>query len=198
MLPNVTNLPLLAGVKFGLKVHLEHRILIFVDESGFYLLPATVRTYAPCGHTPILRAFLTHDYLSVISRITPQGWLFTITRDDSMNGLDSAHFLKHLFWQLDSKLLVIWDGAPIHRIQCVKDYLANCATKHIHLERLPAYALDLNPDEGVWNHLEYVELKNMCCSDLNHLHQELNLAILRLRHKPGLIQSFFTLAGLSI
>jgi transposase len=185
-------------VEMKKKAHLEHRILIFVDESGFYLLPATVRTYAPCGHTPILRAFLTHDHLSVMSGITPQGWLFTMTRDDSMNGLDSVHFLKHLLWQTNSNLLVIWDGSPIHRNQCVKDYLANGATKHIHLERLPAYAPDLNPDEGVWDHLKYVELRNMCCSDLNHLHRELNLAILRLRHKPDLIQSFFALAGLSI
>jgi transposase len=185
-------------VEMKKKAHLEHRILIFVDESGFYLLPATVRTYAPCGQTPILRAFLTHDHLSVMSGITPQGWLFTMTRDDSMNGLDSVHFLKHLLWQTNSKLLVIWDGSPIHRNQCVKDYLANGATKHIHLERLPAYAPDLNPDEGVWDHLKYVELRNLCCSDLNHLHRELNLAILRLRHKPDLIQSFFALAGLNI
>jgi transposase len=185
-------------VEMKKKAHLEHRILIFVDESGFYLLPATVRTYAPSGHTPILSAFLTHDHLSVMSGITPQGWLFTMTRDDSMNGLDSVHFLKHLLWQTKSKLLVIWDGSPIHRNHCVKDYLANGATKHIHLERLPAYAPDLNPDEGVWDHLKYVELRNMCCLDLNHLHRELNLAILRLRHKPDLIQAFFALAGLNI
>jgi transposase len=185
-------------VEMKRKAHLERRILVFVDESGFYLLPATVRTYAPRGHTPILHAFLTHDHLSVMSGITPHGWLFTMTRDDSMNGLDSVHFLKHLLWQTNSKLLVIWDGAPIHRNQCVKDYLANGATKQIHLERLPAYAPDLNPDEGVWNHLKYVELRNVSCSNLNHLRRELNLAILRLRSKPYLIQSFFALAGLSI
>jgi transposase len=185
-------------VEMKRKAHLERRILVFVDESGFYLLPATVRTYAPCGHTPILRAFLTHDHLSVMSGITPHGWLFTMTRDDSMNGLDSVHFLKHLLWQTDSKLLVIWDGSPIHRNQYVKDYLANGATKQIHLERLPAYAPDLNPDEGVWNYLKYVELRNICCSDLKLLRRELNPAILRLRRKPYLIQSFFALAGLSI
>ena len=95
-------------------------------------------------------------------------------------------------------MLVIWDGSPIHRNQCIKAYLANGATKQIHLERLPAYAPDLNPDEGVWNHLKYVELKNVCCTDLSNLHQELYLAIRRLRRKPYLIQSFFELAGLSL
>jgi len=63
---------------------------------------------------------------------------------------------------MNSNLLALWNRSPIHRNQYVKDYLANGATKHIHLERLPAYAPDLNPDEGVWDHLKYVELRNLC------------------------------------
>lgn len=133
-----------------------------------------------------------------MSGITPQGWLFTMTRAEALDGFNSVHFLKQLLWQTESKLLVIWDGSPIHRNQCIKEYLSNGAAKQIHLERWPAYAPDLNPDEGVWNHLKYVELKNVCCTDLSELHQELHLAIRRLRGKPHLIQSFFELAGLSI
>jgi transposase len=178
------------------KARLERRILVFVDESGFYLLPAAVRTYAPRGKTPILRVFQTRDHLSVMSGITPHGWLFTMTRFDSLNGSDSIHFLKHFRSQIDRKLLVIWDGSPIHRSMEVRTFLANGAAKQIHLERLPAYAPDLNPDEGTWRHLKRVELCNICCFDLKHLHQQLNLAILRLRRKPYLIQSFFDQAGL--
>jgi len=178
------------------KAHLEHRILVFVDESGFYLLPGTVRTYAPRGETPIVRVFQTHDHLSVMSGVTPQGWLFTMTRYDSLNGSDSIHFLKHLHSRTDHKLLVIWDGSPIHRSVAVRTFLANGAAKQIHLERLPAYAPDLNPDEGVWSYLKHVELRNICCFNLDHLHQQLNLAVLRLRRKPVLIQSFFEEAGL--
>jgi hypothetical protein len=33
----------------------ERRVPVFKDESGFYLLPGTVRTYAPEGLTPVLR-----------------------------------------------------------------------------------------------------------------------------------------------
>jgi len=55
------------------KARLERRILVFVDESGFYLLPAAVRTYAPRAKTPILPVFQTHDHLSVMSGITPHG-----------------------------------------------------------------------------------------------------------------------------
>jgi len=180
------------------KARLEDRILVFVDESGFYLLPAAVRTYAPCGKTPILRVLLTRDHLSVMSGITPQGWMFTMTRYEALNGSDSIHFLKHLHSQTDRNLLVIWDGSPIHRSKEVKAFLADGAAKHIHLERLPAYAPDLNPDEGTWQHLKQVELRNVCCLDLKHLHQQLGLAILRLRRKPYLIKSFFGRAGLPL
>jgi transposase len=43
----------------------EHRDLIFVDESGFYLLPGRVKTYAPKGETPILDEWQTRDHLAV-------------------------------------------------------------------------------------------------------------------------------------
>jgi transposase len=177
---------------------LERRTLVFIDESGFYLLPAIVRSYAPRGHPPILHVFKTRDHLSVMSGITPRGELFTLTRYESLAGADSVHFLKHLRWQIDRKLLVIWDGSPIHRGEEVKAYLADGAARHIHLERLPGYAPDLNPDEGTWRHLKRVELRNVCCLDLHHLHHQLGLAILRLRRRTDLIQSFFAEADLAI
>mgnify|MGYP001571496452 FL=1 len=133
-----------------------------------------------------------------MSAITSHGWLFTLVRDESLTNVESVRFLKHLLAQLDRKLLVIWDGSPIHRGKEVKAYLADGATKQIHLERLPPYAPDLNPDEGVWNHLKYVELRNVCCLDLLHLRHQLDLAVTRLRRKPYLIQTFFEGAGLDL
>lgn len=180
------------------QARLERKTLVFVDESGFYLLPARVRTYAPRGKPPTLRVFETRDHLSVMSAITTQGWLFTMVRDDSLTGVESVRFLKHLLTQLDRKLLVIWDGSPIHRGKEVKTYLADGATKYLHLEPLPPYAPDLNPDEGVWSHLKGVELCNLCCLNLGHLHHQLDLAVIRLRRKPYLVQSFFAGAGLDI
>jgi transposase len=111
---------------------------------------------------------------------------------------ESVLFLRHLRCYVADRLLVIWDGSPIHRSNAVKSYLANGGAPAIHLERLPAYAPDLNPDEGVWQHLKRVEMRNLCCADLDDLHHELRLAISRLRQKPQLIQSFFARVGLDI
>jgi transposase len=179
------------------KARQERRKLIFIDESGFYLLPAVVRTYAPCGETPVLKVFQTKDHLSVMSGITLTGQLFTLVRDEALTGCESVLFLKHLLHALSDKLLVIWDGSPIHRGAEVKTFLADGGAKHVHLERLPPYAPDLNPDEGVWDLLKYVELRNVCCLNLGHLHDELNLAIRRLRSKLYLIRACFKEAGLA-
>jgi len=157
-----------------------------------------VRTYAPRGVTPVLRPFVTRDHLSVMSGITPHGQLFTLTRQRPLRSVERIAFLGHVRRMLGRKLLVMWDGSPIHRSNEVKSFLANGGAQFVQLEKLPAYAPDLNPDEGVWQHLKHVEMRNLCCTDLHHLSVELNLAVKRLRKKPSVIQSFFAGAGLDI
>ena len=165
----------------------EGRTILFCDQSGFYLLPMVVRTYAPIGKTPILKENLTRDHLSAMSGITLDGKLYMMEQDRSFKGEDVVRFLKHLMRQIPGKLLVIWDGSPIHRGGAVKDFLAGGAASRIRLEQLPGYAPDLNPDEGVWKHLKCVELKNLCCESLSELRVELRKAKERLRHKRDVI-----------
>lgn len=62
-----------------------------------------------------------------------------------------------LLRKLRGKVLLLWDGSPIHRGQAVKDFLRAGAAKRLRLEQLPGYAPDLNPDEGIWNYLELSE-----------------------------------------
>ena len=186
----------LAGVEK--KARRAQQTPVFIDESGFYLLPGVARTYAPRGVTPALHPFVTRDHLSVMSGITPAGQLFTLTRRRPSTSSESIAFLGHVRRVVGRRLLVMWDGSPIHRSNEVKSFLANGGAQFVQLEKLPAYAPDLNPDEGVWQHLKYVEMRNLCCTDLRHLSVELNLAVRRLRQKPPLIQSFFAGAGLDI
>jgi transposase len=175
----------------------ERRTLVFVDEAGFYLLPSVVKTYAPRACTPILRARLTRDHLSVMGGMTPAGRIYTLVRQESLNGSHSIEFLVHLMRVASERLLVIWDGSPIHRRSIVQDFVSDTHGK-IKLETLPGYAPDLNPwDAGGWHHLKNVEMRNLICNDLEDLHQEFHLAIGRLRQKAWLIRSFFDQAGLN-
>jgi transposase len=176
----------------------ERRALVFEDESGFYLLPGVVKTYAPEGLTPVLREKQTRDHLSVIGGMTPTGRVYTLIRQESLNGLHCIEFLLHLLRVAGERLLVIWDGSPIHRRVEVQEFVASTQGR-VWLEALPGYAPDLNPwDEGGWHHLKNVELGNLVCRDLDELHQELDLAVGRLRQKPHLVRSFFAQAGLKL
>lgn len=165
---------------------------MFVDEAGFYLLPALVRTYAPIGETPLLRVPLTWDHLSAISAITPAGNLYLMMQGEAFKGPAIVRFLKHLLRHLPGKLLVIWDGLPAHHGAAVREFLAQGGAQRIHLEHLPGYAPDLNPDEGIWRYLKGVELRNVCCRDLPHLRHALRKAVARLRHKTDIIQACFS------
>jgi transposase len=166
--------------------------IVFVDEAGFYLLPALVRTYAPIGDTPLLRVPLSWDHLSVISAITPAGDLYLMMHEEAFKGPAIVRFLNHLLRHLPGKLLIIWDGLPAHHGPAVREFLAQGGAERIHFERLPGYAPDLNPDEGIWHYLKRVELRNVCCPDLKHLRYELRKAVARLRHKTDVIQACFS------
>src|SRR5208337_68156 len=107
----------------------ERRVLVFVDESGFYLLPGVVKTYAPEGQTPILRAKLTRDHLSVMGGMTRGGKIYTLVRQESLNGLHSIEFLVHLRRVAGKRLLVIWDGSPIHRRAEVQEFVSETRGK---------------------------------------------------------------------
>jgi transposase len=177
---------------------MEDRTIVFCDESGFYLLPMVVRTYAPVGETPILHEHLSRDHLSAISGITLEGKLYMLEQERAFKSEDVVRFLKHLMRQIPGKLLVIWDGSPIHRGQAVKEFLAGGAASRVRLEQLPGYAPDLNPDEGVWKHLKCVQLKNLCCESLAELKMELRKAKERLRHKRDVILGCIRQPGFEI
>ena len=121
------------------KARHERRTLVFVDESGFYLLPAMVRTYALCGEPTVLHPVLTRDHLSVMGAITPRGQLYTWVRRRALSGKESKLFLKHLLHHVAEKLLVSWDGSSIHWATEGKTFLADGGAKTIHLEPLPGY-----------------------------------------------------------
>jgi transposase len=154
-----------------------------------------VRTSAPIGQTPILSVELTRDHLSAIGGMTPDGRLFMHIQDHSYKGPDVVRFLQRLLRKIPGKLLIIWDGASIHRSQVVKEFLTKGGAKRIHLERLPGYAPELNPQEGVWNLLKRRELKNLCALDFQQLATELVRAKERLRHRKSVLCQCVAHAG---
>jgi len=159
------------------------------------LLPGVRRTWAPVGQTPLLRCPLSYDHLSVMSAIAPDGSFFLTLQKQAFDSQGVIAFLHGLLQEIEGKLLIIWDGAPIHRSKVIQQFLAHGAAKRILLERLPAYAPELNPDEGIWHHLKHVELANVCCKDLDELARKLDIAADNLGDNPEVIQACFHQCG---
>jgi transposase len=165
---------------------------VFIDEAGFYLLPAAVATYAPVGETPVLHEWLTRDHLSAISAVTPEGALRMQVYEEAITGAHVVRFLQHLARRLPGgKFWLFWDGAPIHRSRTVQAYLAAAPPGRFRVEQLPGYAPELNPDEGVWDQLKEHELANVSCLDLRQLRAELRAATQRLQRQPEVVRGFF-------
>lgn len=176
------------------KCQQEARTPVLVDESGFYLLPSVVKSYAPLGKTPILEHTLTREHLSVMGALTPTGRLFTKVQERSLKSPDVIGFLEYLLTKIAGKLLIIWDGAPIPRSKAIQAFLSKRHQQEpgrILVERLPGYSPALNPEEGVWRYLKYEEMANICCWNLEHLRHEFVKARERLRHKKHILRACF-------
>jgi hypothetical protein len=73
-----------------------------------------------------------------MSGITLEGKLLMMEQERAFKGPDVVRFLKHALGQIPGKLLVVWDGSPIHRSKVVKEFLKSGATSsRLQLEQLP-------------------------------------------------------------
>mgnify|MGYP001583934178 CR=1 FL=1 len=72
--------------------------------------------------------------------------------EDNIQGEEVAAFFRHLLHQVRGHRIVLLDNGTIHRGDPVQELLAR--TSRLHLEPFPSHAPELNPDEGVWNHLK--------------------------------------------
>ena len=109
------------------------------------------------GQTPILFHRDRHDRISTISGIAVSPKRFHCTLycqlyEDNIQGEEVAVFLRYLLRQVRGHLIALLDNGRTHRSDPVRELLAR--TSRLHLVPFPPYAPELNPDEGVWNHLK--------------------------------------------
>ena len=95
------------------------------------------------------------------------------------------------------KATLLWDGLPAHRSRAMRAWLAT-QRSWLVVERLPAYAPELNPVEGLWSSLKAVELVNLCGPTLAEVIDQAHKGVDRVRRAPHLAYSFLRHAGLSV
>jgi len=132
--------------------------------------------------------------LSLIGGLALWRFLFQI-HAGSIKSLQVIEFLKDLQQQVPGKILILWDGAPIHRSLLVKNFVA--ATQgRLQVERLPAYAPELNPVEYMWGHLKTHEIANLIATQAWELSREATAALRRMRRRHSLIAACYSQAEL--
>jgi hypothetical protein len=81
------------------------------------------------GQTSILREWWTRDHLSAIAALSLEGKLYFHCQDHAINSVDVVAFLEHLLREVPNRMVIIWDGAPIHRSHLIQEFLANGAAQ---------------------------------------------------------------------
>ncbi len=91
-------------------------------------------------------------------------------------------------------VLLLCDGLSAHHSKAMQAYLAT-QSRWLEVERLPAYAPDLNPAEGFWANLKGRELANRCDLEVSRSVAAAHHGARRVRGNQQLLFSFPTPNG---
>jgi transposase len=168
----------------------EKAEIFFEDESGVRSDFHSGTTWAPKGHTPVVRVTGQRFSLNMISAVSARGLLRFMVVRGGVGARVFIGFLKRLMHGQRRPIYLIVDGHPSHRSKLVKAYVESLQGK-LRLFFLPPYSPELNPDELVWNDVK----NNGVGRALIHSPKDLTAAVVaRLRHlqkSPQIVRSFF-------
>jgi len=122
--------------------------------------------------------------------------LYTRHFTGSIHGEQVIAALRYFRRCVRQPLVVVWDGLPAHRARPVRAFLAAHHADY-HLERLPAYAPELNPEEQC-NGAVKAALRNALPASVEELRQVVRRSFRQLGRRPDLLRAFFDHAGLSV
>jgi hypothetical protein len=130
-------------------------VLVFWDESGVSLLPVTRRTWAPRRRTPVVHHHFNWKRANMAAALCygSRGGGAQLAFHRQPEAYDTATLIGALVelrrFLGGQKATLVWDGLPAHRSRAMRAWLAR--QRHwLVVERLPAYAPELNPVEPLW------------------------------------------------
>jgi transposase len=176
--------------------------MVFEDESGVSVLPSVRATWAPRGHTPVLRHRFNWQRLSIAGALAyePDGsdaHLVFQLRPGAYNDHLLIAFLTELRQLEQRPVVLIWDGLPSHRSGRMHDWLAD--QRHwLTVESLPGYAHELNPVEHVWGSVKSKELANLCADTIAEVAQTAEGGLDRIGSDASLCLTFLRHTGLRL
>ncbi len=107
-----------------------------------------------------------------------------------------VRFLKHLRRHIRGPVVLLWDGLHAHRSRETRAYI-EANTRWLTVHRLPAYAPELNPVEGMWSWYKGGIVANLCADGLRTIRTYVHRGGHHLRRCDDVLWGFLKKAGLS-
>jgi transposase len=186
----------------------RHAWLVFEDEAGQTLRPPKARTWGRRGHTPVIpvsgkgsgrisiaglacyrpgaRSRLI--YRTIVHR-NRKGERRSFSERDYISLIDAAH------QQLDGPIVLVWDNLNTHISAAMRQMIE--ARDWLTVIRLPAYAPDLNPTEGVWSHLKR-SIGNLAVRGVDHLQAIIKHRLKTIQYRTDLLDGLLAHTGLTL
>lgn len=173
----------------------NHARIGFSDESAFSDKPTVRKTWAPKGHTPILKVpggWITRSVISLLT-CSPKGLhprLYFETLKGAVNADTFVRFLKGVKRHTrGTKLILIIDNLRVHKARAVGEHLRR-EKRWLTVEYLPPYAPELNPVEYVWSSRKRKEFGNAIIADCRALDRRIRESGEKARGDPALLKGF--------
>jgi DDE superfamily endonuclease len=181
----------------------ESAWIVVFDESGISLIPPVRRTWSVRGRTPILRHRFGWKKASMAAALgywpdATKARLCFHLQPDSYDTDSLISVLEQLagFYR-GQRVVLLWDGLSSHWSYTMRAHLD--AQRHwLTVERLPAYAPELNPVEYLWANLKDVELANFAGDSMAEVADHAQHGIQRVCDSDSLAMGFLAHTGLSL
>ena len=173
----------------------------FYDESGYSERPTVRRTWGKVGMTPLIQSTGSWRNISATGIIATDGKMkrvraFANFTKGSVRKEHTLATLKHLLRHIKGTIALFWDGLAQHRARIVKDFLALHRNRFVMVERFPAYAPELNPQEYVWASSKTKDMANYCPRESGDLLKRAKKSIRRIQRSSDILCGALRKSGL--
>ena len=181
----------------------ESAWIVFFDESGISLIPPVRRTWSQRGQTPLLCHRMAWKRASMAAALGfhPNRTKARLCFHLQANSYDTDSLIEVLKqlkgFYAGHRVVLIWDGLSSHWSHKMRAHLA-AQRDWLTVERLPAYAPELNPVEYLWANLKGGELANCGGDTIAEVADHARHGIQRVCDSDSLVVGFLNHTGLSL
>lgn len=151
-------------------------------------------TWSPKGVTPTIKHHFNWKRINAFGVITcePDGSDPDLILSWQLESIDAdgvVRFLNQLKEHVQGPLVLLWDGLPAHRSNVVKVHNYS-QSDWLTVKRLPAYAPELNPVEGLWSALKGKDLANFCSDTIDQVGERIDQGAERVGSDQSILRGF--------